>query len=122
MPCAHTSGSVGRAQNAFVGPMASASAGVPSSCAGVRGARFGADDDATFGFGGDRSARISADISMNVTNSDPPRSIARFWIVAAVGKRESRGRAESQGRRSGAGRHVVGLRFQEDRSTLPHLG
>jgi len=88
VPCAHTSGSVGRAQKAFVGPMARASAGVPLSCAGVSGARFEcADDDdvgASEGEGGDRSALISADISMSVTKRDPPRRIATFWTVAGV--------------------------------------
>ncbi len=58
------------------------------SCAGVSGARFEcADDDdvgASEGEGGDRSALISADISMSVTKRDPPRRIATFWTVAEV--------------------------------------
>jgi hypothetical protein len=54
----------------------------------VSGARFEcADDDdvgASEGEGGDRSALISADISMSVTKRDPPRRIATFWTVAEV--------------------------------------
>jgi hypothetical protein len=58
---------------------------------------------ASEGEGGDRSEVISADISMSVTNRDPPRRIATFWTVAEV-ERGTDGDGESEAT-FGKGRH-----------------